>query len=214
MSEDFFLDPTKYDVELAASGPKEWQRIENEDLDNGATPPETVLEPVAVSNITTDDDRISFYVDKIGVPVLVKASYFPNWEASGAQGPWRVAPNLMVVVPTSEHVSLHYGRTPIDLFAAFLTLLGIVGVVWLARRPPLVFPAPPARPFAEGTEPGRTGPVEWDSWDEWDEVEQDPFVETLSGAGIDPTTQPDPAMWMEDEAAPWRAAGVRNPPNR
>ena len=70
-----------------------------------------------VSNITTDDDRISFDVDKVGVPVLVKVSYFPNWQASGAEGPWRVAPNLMVVIPTSEHVSLHYGRTPIDLIA-------------------------------------------------------------------------------------------------
>ena len=37
-----------------------------------------------------------------GSPVLVKVSYFPNWEASGAEGPYRVTPNLMVVVPT-EH---------------------------------------------------------------------------------------------------------------
>ena len=51
--------------------------------------------------MTTGDDRVSFTVDKIGVPVLVKVSYFPNWEASGARGPWRVAPNLMVVIPTS-----------------------------------------------------------------------------------------------------------------
>ena len=150
MSEDFFLDPTKYDVELAASGPKEWKRI-----DTGQTPPQTAVEPVTVSNITTDDDRISFDVDKVGVPVLVKASYFPNWQASGAEGPWRVAPNLMVVIPTSEHVSLHYGRTPVDLIAAFLTLLGIAGVVWLARSPALSFPAPRPRPRARRHVRGR-----------------------------------------------------------
>ena len=144
MSEDFFLDPTQWGVELAGSGPKEWQRIES-----GDAPPQTALEPVNVSNITTDDDRISFDVDQVGVPVLVKVSYFPNWQASGAEGPWRVAPNLMVVIPTSEHVSLHYGRTPIDLIAIFLTLLGIAGVVWLARTPPLAFPAPKTRPESE-----------------------------------------------------------------
>ncbi len=166
MSEDFFLDPTKYDVELAASGPEEWKRI-----DTGQTPPQTAVEPVTVSNITTDDDRISFDVDKVGVPVLVKASYFPNWQASGAEGPWRVAPNLMVVIPTSQHVSLHYGRTPVDLIAAFLTLLGIAGVVWLARSPALTFPAPRPRPEPDDTSE-ESGPVEWDTWDEWDSWEE------------------------------------------
>ena len=96
---------------------------------------ERPLQPVEVTNITTDDDRISFDVDQVGVPVLVKASYFPNWQASGADGPWRVAPNLMVVVPTSEHVSLHYGRTPIDIAGILLTLLGFAGLVWLMPQP-------------------------------------------------------------------------------
>jgi hypothetical protein len=170
MSEDFFLDPTQWGVELAGSGPKEWQRIQS-----GDSPPQTALEPVNVSNITTDDDRISFDVDQVGVPVLVKVSYFPNWQASGAEGPWRVAPNLMVVIPTSQHVSLHYGRTPIDLIAIFLTLLGIAGVVWLARTPPLAFPAPKVRPESEDVPDDAlvAAPVEWDTWEEWDSFGDD-----------------------------------------
>ena len=36
MSEDFFLDPTQWGVELAGSGPKEWQRIQS-----GDAPPQT-----------------------------------------------------------------------------------------------------------------------------------------------------------------------------
>lgn len=170
MSEDFFLDPTQWGVELAGSGPKEWQRIQS-----GDSPPQTALEPVNVSNITTDDDRISFDVDQVGVPVLVKVSYFPNWQASGAEGPWRVAPNLMVVIPTSQHVSLHYGRTPIDLIAIFLTLLGIAGVVWLARTLPLAFPAPKVRPESEDVPDDAlvAAPVEWDTWEEWDSFGDD-----------------------------------------
>ena len=55
-----------------------------------------------VSNVEVDRDGVRFDVCEIGVPVLVKISYFPNWQASGAEGPYRVTPNLMVVIPT-EH---------------------------------------------------------------------------------------------------------------
>ena len=57
------------------------------------------LDPVVVSGIKTSDNRITFDVDRVGVPVLVKASYFPNWKVSGGHGPYRVSPNMMVVSP-------------------------------------------------------------------------------------------------------------------
>jgi len=133
----WYLDREAHDVFLAADGPPEWQRIrEGEDPDAIAT------EPVRVTDIEQDDDRISFDVDQVGQPVLVRASYFPNWQVSGAEGPYRVTPNLMVVVPTDTHVSLHYGWTPIDLLAWLLTFLGLAGLVLLARRPPIDVPAP------------------------------------------------------------------------
>jgi hypothetical protein len=135
---DWYLEAGAHDVYLAADGPPEWPRVAA-----GEDPPAVPLEPVEVTNIEEGDDRISFDVDQIGQPVLVRASYFPNWEASGAQGPYRVAPNLMVVIPTEDHVELHYGWTPVDLLAWLFTLLGIGGVVLLARRPPVVVPAPP-----------------------------------------------------------------------
>jgi hypothetical protein len=170
VGEDFFLDPATWNVELAASGPDEWQRVQV-----GQVPEERPLQPVEVTNITTDDDRISFDVDQVGVPVLVKASYFPNWQASGADGPWRVTPNLMVVVPTSEHVSLHYGRTPIDIAGILLTLLGFAGLIWLIRSPALVFPAPKERPGAapdhdEGWDADDTSSTDelWEDWDQWE----------------------------------------------
>jgi hypothetical protein len=63
--------------------------------------------------------------------VLVKTSYFPNWQAHGAKGPYRVSPNLMVVVPTQKDVSLTYGLTGVDWLGRFVTLLGIAGLVLL-----------------------------------------------------------------------------------
>ena len=142
-SESWYLDPSRRDVLYAASGPASWTRVPATD----PNPPRTAVAPVQVSNIATSDNSVSFDVDTIGVPVLVKVSYFPNWQASGAQGPWRVAPNLMVVIPTSHHVRLHYGYTPVDLLGILLSLVGVAGIVWLIRAKPVAYrPEPAAGP--------------------------------------------------------------------
>lgn len=97
--------------------------------------PRTELPEVEVTDIRQDRTSISFTVSRPGVPVLVKTSYFPNWVAEGAEGPYRVSPNLMVVVPTSTDVRITYTRTPVDLVASAMSLLGLVGLFLLARRP-------------------------------------------------------------------------------
>jgi len=125
----WFKDPEARDVMLASSGPESWQRVSVDDPDATGEP----LAPVQVDDIEVDTDRISFSVDKPGVPVLVKTSYFPNWRVRGGDGPYRVAPNLMVVVPTQEQVELDYGREPVEWVAYALTLLGLAGLVVLAR---------------------------------------------------------------------------------
>ena len=135
---DWYLDTDAHDVFMAADGPPDWQRVAA-----GETPEAIPLDPVEVTNIEEGDDRISFDVDQIGQPVLVRASYFPNWQASGASGPYRVTPNLMVVIPTDTHVSLRYGWTPIDLFSWLLTLFGVIGVIVLWRRGPIDVPVAP-----------------------------------------------------------------------
>jgi len=144
-------DPSTWDVPIAADGPSAWQRVtvtqDKATEQKQGNPPSKVVgtginiqQPLSipvreaqVSHIKLGDDRISFDVDRPGSPVLVKASYFPNWEVSGAKGTYRVAPNQMVVVPTSRHVSLHYGYTTADRFGYALTLLGIVAIITLVR---------------------------------------------------------------------------------
>lgn len=130
---DWYEDPGRWDITLASSGPQEWERVDIDD----PRPARRAVEPATVSNLRTGVDRISFDVDRPGVPVLVKASYFPNWRVSGGTGPYRVAPNLMVVVPTSDNVELTYGREPVEWVAYALTALGLALAVLLALRPPL-----------------------------------------------------------------------------
>jgi hypothetical protein len=137
MAVEFFMDePSTWEVPLAADGPGDWPRV-----DSAAERPERVpVRAASVGNVEEGDDFISFDVDRVGSPVLVKASYFPNWKAEGARGPYRVAPNLMVVIPTDEHVELRYGFTGIDLLSWALTFLGLALLIVLAALGRVRFP--------------------------------------------------------------------------
>ena len=152
MSVDWYTNFDGQDVFFAASGPKEWQRVKAhtvasdvKTVGSGVTvdePERRPVQPARVTNISSDDNDIRFDVDQVGTPVVVKASYFPNWKASGAKGPYRVTPNLMVVIPTSNHVRLHYGFTPADGLGYLLTLGGIALAVAFTRFGPVHFDDP------------------------------------------------------------------------
>jgi uncharacterized membrane protein len=98
-----------------------------------------VLPRVSVTKVVVGLQSISFHVSRVGVPVLVKISYFPRWQATGATGPYRVSPNLMVVIPTSKDVSMVYANSGANAAGDDLTgaviLAGLVVVgLGLKRR--------------------------------------------------------------------------------
>jgi hypothetical protein len=126
----WYKDADLLDIPWAESGPSNWARIDATDL---ADAPRARLDAIEVTDIVEDSDRISFNVDQVGVPVVVKASYFPNWQVDGADGPYRLAPNLMVVIPTDTEVTLTYGLTPVDWLGRVISLVGLVGLIALAR---------------------------------------------------------------------------------
>jgi hypothetical protein len=148
----WFQHPETWTTPIADDGPSEWQRIdvaieeskrEGEPNSNNrrvdVVKPATALtpvplEPVVVSNVSIGEESVRFSVDKIGVPVLVRVSYFPNWKVDGATGPYRVAPNMMVVIPTSTNVNMHYGWNMIDYVAYLLSFAGIAWIVVTRRR--------------------------------------------------------------------------------
>ena len=128
--------PGALDRPLAADGPEDWARVDARDADDA---PRRRLPRVDVSQVRAGDDSISFRVSRTGVPVVVRASYFPTWRAHGARGPWRLTPNLMVVVPTEREVTLRVERTGVEWAGIALTVVGIVGLAglgwWDRRRP-------------------------------------------------------------------------------
>jgi hypothetical protein len=131
----WFTKRAQLDKVWVASGPKSWKHIDIKQLDQTS---EKAITPTKVTRIHEDVDSISFHVSEIGKPVLIKTSFFPNWKSHGAAGPYRAAPNLMVVVPTSHDVKLTYGLTGADWLGRFITLISVAAlgalVTWKGIR--------------------------------------------------------------------------------
>jgi len=122
VAQRWYGDPGAWPQQLVAGGMASWARAPE-----GVAPPtHHQLPPVTVSAIRSTADQVSFHVSRIGVPVVVRVSYFPSWHASGASGPWRAEPNLMVVVPTAHDVTLSYGASGPDKLGLVLSVIGLV----------------------------------------------------------------------------------------
>jgi hypothetical protein len=113
-------------VVLTEDGPASWDRVSPHE-----TPPHQLLPAVTVRDVAVSGNGLSFHVDRTGVPVLVKASYFPGWSAQGANGPYRAAGNMMVVVPTAKTVTLTQGPGAVQWLADVVALAGLAGLVAL-----------------------------------------------------------------------------------
>jgi hypothetical protein len=122
VAQRWYADPASWAQQMVVGGLTSWGKAP------GGVPASTprAVPATTVSDIRSTDSQVSFHVSKVGVPVLVKVSYFPSWHAAGALGPWRSEPNLMVVVPTSHNVTLTYGASGPDKLGMLLSVIGLV----------------------------------------------------------------------------------------
>jgi hypothetical protein len=134
---NWYDDIERLDQWLVAEGPEEWIRVSDPE-EPFAIRPGRVAGGGEVTDIVLSDDQVSFRTTAVGVPHLIKVSHFPNWTVEGAEGPYRAAPSLMVVVPTQEEVVLTFGYTWAEALGMLLTVgaaLGLIGFgVWMWRR--------------------------------------------------------------------------------
>ena len=129
----WWLNRALWPVLAASAGPRSWPHVGTiSDLRTSRR-----LANAHISRVVNGAQRLSFHVGRVGVPVLVKISYYPRWHATGGQGPFRVSPNLMVVVPTAHEVTLAYTTTPaltVGSVASDLTALAGLVTLFVARR--------------------------------------------------------------------------------
>lgn len=126
---DWYADVDNLPFLVSSDGPAEWPRIESLAEVRSAEPAEG---SGTVSDVVLTDDTISFTTTAVGVPHLVKVSYFPNWVAEGADGPYRSTPSLMVVVPTQEQVTLRFQNTWVEWAGLGMTASGLLAVAAVA----------------------------------------------------------------------------------
>lgn len=129
---EWYNDVNGLDRWLVEDGPDDWRRVES--ATRGTRSP--AVASGDVSNIVLEDHRISFETTAIGAPHLVKVSWFPNWVATGADGPYRVAPSLMLVVPTASEVVIEFKDRAAESAGKAITagtLIGL-GIFWWRKR--------------------------------------------------------------------------------
>ncbi|MGH8928437.1 MAG: hypothetical protein ACRDWH_08805 [Acidimicrobiia bacterium] len=121
---------------IATDGPEEWPRVSS--LDELTRVDRYPAAEASVTGVVMEDDLISFRTSAVGVPHLIKVSYFPNWRATGAEGPFHAGPSFMIVVPTEEQVTLRFANTVVENIGWLLTILGLAvaaaGTVWYKTR--------------------------------------------------------------------------------
>jgi hypothetical protein len=89
-----------------------------------------------VTDVELLPDRIRFRTDAPGMPHLVRSSFFPNWQAVGAAGPFRAAPNFMVVVPEEREVTLEFGPTWVERLGGSISwATALVMILMVLPRP-------------------------------------------------------------------------------
>lgn len=117
---------------VTVDGPADWPRVSAVGELTDTPVPGAVPE---VNGVVVDDHRISFHTTAVGVPHLIKVSYFPNWVAEGAEGPYRATPSLMVVIPTQEDVVLEFKNSWAEWTGTLLTVggLALVAAVGVSR---------------------------------------------------------------------------------
>jgi hypothetical protein len=88
-------------------------------------------------DVSIERDRIAFRTRALGIPHLVKVSYFPDWRVEGGDGPFLAAPSLMVVIPREEQVVLKFSRGWVEAAGfglSWVTILTLGGSALLRRR--------------------------------------------------------------------------------
>ncbi len=125
---EWYDDVDNLDVWLVEDGPAEWRRVTSvEQRLDERRPYSTEGARAVVTGF--EDHEVTFTTDSVGVPHLVKVSYFPNWQVSGGEGVYRIAPSLMLVIPDQADVQLQFSNTWVENLGMALSVVTIGGLV-------------------------------------------------------------------------------------
>ncbi|UCG95490.1 MAG: hypothetical protein JSV92_00340, partial [archaeon] len=89
-------------------------------------------------------------------PLWLKISYFPNWQAEGANL-YLASPSFMMIYPEKEDVRIYYGSTFLDILGTVVSYAGIAFIILYAFRKKLPkFKTKPEKIKTHGRHPEKT----------------------------------------------------------
>lgn len=83
------------------------------------------------------NESLEFKTNLVGYPHLIKISYHPNWQVSGADKLYLISPSFMLVYPQQPQVKIWFSKSIYNYAGEGLTLIGltiIIGSVIMSYR--------------------------------------------------------------------------------
>lgn len=74
---------------------------------------------------TVREEEVKIKTSCIDKPLIVKISYFPNWQVEGADKIYLASPSFMLIFPKQENVRLYYSYIYSDYLGLAFSLIGI-----------------------------------------------------------------------------------------
>lgn len=103
-------------------------------VDEAVSMGHTKLSPTGAADYTVSvseysSERIVFKTDAVGLPHLIKCTYYPNWKMKGGGPVHMVTPSFMLVYPQSEDVELYYGSLFSDTAGRLVTAAALLFLI-------------------------------------------------------------------------------------
>ena len=84
-----------------------------------------------ITDFKLENNKISFKTNQPKKLHLIKVSYFPNWTIQDGEGPYRITPSFMAIVPYSNNVEINFVKTNMENFLSIFAFLCLVMSIYL-----------------------------------------------------------------------------------
>ena len=89
---------------------------------------------LSINELNIDNNLITFKTNKPNQLHLIKVSYFPNWKITSGEGPFRISPSFMAVIPYSENVELKFKKSSIEAYSFYTAILSLLLFIGLRLK--------------------------------------------------------------------------------
>ena len=100
-----------------------------ENYDKSFSEPRSTNTELSINELNIDNNLITFKTNKPNQLHLIKVSYFPNWKITSGEGPFRISPSFMAVVPNEEFVEIKFESTNVEKSLNFLSFFALFGAL-------------------------------------------------------------------------------------